>query len=71
MWRRVVLSACAHGTLFACCALCSLETAKQLGATHTFLARRDGDPKQLAADIAQVVKNQGGLDFAVDTTGRR
>ncbi len=46
-----------------------LETAKQLGATHTFLSKRDGDPKELAAAIAQVVRNQGGLDYAVDTTG--
>ena len=47
-----------------------LEAAKSLGATHTFLSKRDGDPKELAANIAQVVKSQGGLDFAIDTTGR-
>jgi threonine dehydrogenase-like Zn-dependent dehydrogenase len=43
--------------------------AKSLGATHTLHAKRDGDPKELAANIAQIVKHQGGLDFAIDTTG--
>ncbi len=49
--------------------LCRLEMALSLGATHAFQAKRDGDPKELAANIAQVVKHQGGLDYAVDTTG--
>ena len=51
------------------CCVSRLLVAKSLGATHTVLSTRGSDPKEVASNIAQVVKYKGGLDFSIDTTG--